>query len=62
VELTIRVSLGYAIYGSLRYPYFLLDDLAMRSELLAELRHLDLVQLKKCHQEDVHVALFLDTL
>jgi len=38
------------------------DDLAMRDKILAELRHFDLAYVKKCHLEDVDVALFLDAL
>ena len=35
------------------------NDLAMREEILAELRRLDLTYVKACHLEDVDVSLFV---
>ncbi len=62
-KLTIRKSLGVVVLKPLdghqmMHPH----DLAMRDELLAELRRLDLAQVKTCDLEDVDVALFLAAL
>jgi tetratricopeptide (TPR) repeat protein len=62
-ELTIRKSLGGVVLKPLddhqmAHP----DDLAVRDDILAELRRLDLARVKTCHLEDVDVALFLTAL
>ena len=62
-ELTIRKSLGGAVLkpsegDQMMHP----NDLAMREEILAELRRLDLTCVKACHLEDVDVSLFLSSL
>ena len=62
-ELTIRKSLGCAVFkpsegDQMVHP----NDLAMREEILAELRRLDLTYVKACHLEDVDVSLFLSSL
>ena len=62
-ELTIRKSLGGAILkpsegDQMVHP----NDHAMREEILAELRRLDLTYVNACHLEDVDVSLFLSSL
>ncbi len=62
-ELTIRKSLGGAVLkpsegDQMVHP----NDLAMREEILAELRRLDLTYVKACHLEDVDVSIFLSSL
>jgi F-box/TPR repeat protein Pof3 len=62
-ELTIRKSLGGVILkpseaDQMAHP----NDLAMRDEILAELRRLDLTYVRACHLEDVDVSLFLNSL
>jgi hypothetical protein len=60
-ELTVRESVGVLKLSGgeqMVHP----EDLAMRDEILAELRRLDLAHVKTCHLEDVDVALFLAAL
>jgi F-box/TPR repeat protein Pof3 len=59
-ELTIRKSFGGIILkpseaDQMVHP----NDLAMRDEILAELRRLNLTYIKACHLEDVDVPFFL---
>jgi len=61
-ELTIRKSLGGAVLKPLEDQMVHPNDLAMREEILAELRRLDLTCVKACHLEDVDVSLFLSSL
>jgi len=62
-ELTIRKSLGSVVLkpsGGIQMVHP--DDLAMRDEILAELRRLDLTYVEACHLEDVDVPFFLTSL
>ena len=62
-ELTIRKSLGGAVFKPLDgHQMVHPDDLAMRAEILNELRRLDLAHVRMCHLEDVDVSLFLTAL
>ncbi len=59
-KLTVRKSLGLVVLRprdghQMVHP----DDIAIRDEILAELRYLDLAHIKACDLEDVDVASFL---